>query len=93
MKDILSQDLSKYRVLVVGDSILDKYYYGEVNRISPEAPVPINHIIDIKNKLGGAANVANALSTLGLSFSIAWYASSSRLQVNVIGRVREEWSA
>jgi len=70
MKDILSQDLSKYKVLVVGDSILDKYYYGEVNRISPEAPVPINHIIEIKNKLGGAANVANALSTLGLNTSL-----------------------
>lgn len=70
MKSILSQDLSKYKVLVVGDSILDKYYYGEVNRISPEAPVPINHITKIKNKLGGAANVANALSTLGVNTSL-----------------------
>ena len=70
MKNILLQNLSEYKVLVIGDSILDKYYYGEVNRISPEAPVPINHIIEIKNKLGGAANVANALYTLGLNTSL-----------------------
>lgn len=70
MINLLNQDLSKHKVLVIGDSILDKYYYGDVNRISPEAPVPVNHVARIKNKLGGAANVANALCTLGLTTSL-----------------------
>lgn len=70
MKDLLLQNLKKYKILVIGDSILDKYYYGEVNRISPEAPVPINHVITVKNKLGGAANVANNLYNLGCQVSI-----------------------
>ena len=70
MKNLLNQNLNKYKVLVIGDSILDKYYYGNVKRISPEAPVPINHINKCVCKLGGAANVANILYTLGLNTSI-----------------------
>jgi len=53
------------KVMVVGDVMLDKYYYGEVNRISPEAPVPIAHITGEKETLGGAANVAHNLALLG----------------------------
>lgn len=67
---MLNYDLSHIRILVIGDSILDKYYYGEVNRISPEAPVPINHILKTEEKLGGAANVANSLRVLGCKVSI-----------------------
>ena len=46
------------RILVVGDVILDKYFFGEINRISPEAPVPVVNIIEQVEKLGGAGNVA-----------------------------------
>ena len=53
--------------------MLDKYYYGEVTRISPEAPVPITHVQSIKETLGGAANVAHNLALLGCSTSIAGY--------------------
>ena len=53
------------RTLVVGDVMLDRYWHGEVTRISPEAPVPVVHIQREENRLGGAANVALNLKTLG----------------------------
>lgn len=64
---------AKCNILVVGDVMLDKYYYGEVNRISPEAPVPITHVTSQKETLGGAANVAHNLARLGCRTSIAGY--------------------
>ncbi len=53
------------RILIVGDIILDHYLYGNVERISPEAPVPIVRIEAEEYKLGGAANVANNIISLG----------------------------
>jgi rfaE bifunctional protein kinase chain/domain len=53
------------RVLVVGDVMLDRYWHGEVSRISPEAPVPVVHIRREESRLGGAANVALNIKTLG----------------------------
>jgi D-beta-D-heptose 7-phosphate kinase/D-beta-D-heptose 1-phosphate adenosyltransferase len=53
------------RVLVVGDLMLDRYIYGTVSRISPEAPVPIVRVRDEKNMPGGAANVARNVQALG----------------------------
>ena len=53
------------RILVVGDVMLDRYWHGEVARISPEAPVPVVHIQREENRLGGAANVALNIRTLG----------------------------
>lgn len=53
------------RVLVVGDVMLDRYWHGEVSRISPEAPVPVVLIRREENRLGGAANVALNIKTLG----------------------------
>ena len=61
------------KVLVAGDVMLDKYYYGEVNRISPEAPVPITHVMRTKETLGGAANVAHNLALLGCQTDIAGF--------------------
>ena len=52
-------------VLVVGDSMLDRYWLGDVNRISPEAPVPIISVIDEEYRLGGAANVAKNIASVG----------------------------
>jgi D-beta-D-heptose 7-phosphate kinase / D-beta-D-heptose 1-phosphate adenosyltransferase len=62
------------RVLVVGDCMLDTYSFGEVNRISPEAPVPVFLEGRTESKAGGAANVALNLSGLGLNVSLfgAW---------------------
>jgi len=53
------------RILVIGDLILDKYIFGEVDRISPEAPIPIVKVLKEKYIPGGAANVAANISTLG----------------------------
>lgn len=53
------------RILVVGDIILDHYLWGKVNRISPEAPVPIVHVQSETFQLGGAANVLNNIRALG----------------------------
>jgi rfaE bifunctional protein kinase chain/domain len=53
------------RVLVVGDVMLDRYWFGEVSRISPEAPVPIVKIGRAEERPGGAANVARNAAALG----------------------------
>ncbi len=53
------------RVLILGDVMLDSYWYGPVERISPEAPVPVVHVADELNRLGGAANVALNITALG----------------------------
>jgi rfaE bifunctional protein kinase chain/domain len=58
------------RILVVGDVMLDRYWFGEVNRISPEAPVPIVRIDHREERLGGAANVARNLTALGMKASL-----------------------
>jgi D-beta-D-heptose 7-phosphate kinase / D-beta-D-heptose 1-phosphate adenosyltransferase len=58
-------------VLVVGDLMLDRYLWGTVERISPEAPVPVIHLTDETERLGGAANVAANLAGLGVDTLIA----------------------
>ena len=57
--------LAGARVLVVGDVMLDRYWFGDVNRISPEAPVPVVHVQKQEDRLGGAANVARNAVALG----------------------------
>ena len=56
--------LSEARVLVVGDVMLDRYYQGDTQRISPEAPVPVVRVSKIEDKAGGAANVARNIAHL-----------------------------
>lgn len=58
-------DTSKARVLVVGDVMLDRYWFGEVSRISPEAPVPVVKVERSEERPGGAANVARNIAALG----------------------------
>ena len=57
--------LKRARVLVVGDVMLDRYWFGEVNRISPEAPVPVVKFSRSEERPGGAANVARNAAALG----------------------------
>jgi len=63
-------DLSSARVLVVGDVMLDRYWFGEVERISPEAPVPVVKIARTEERPGGAANVARNAAALGASLTL-----------------------
>jgi len=58
-------DTSKARILVVGDVMLDRYWFGDVSRISPEAPVPVVKVERTEERLGGAANVARNIAALG----------------------------
>jgi len=58
------------KILVVGDVMLDEYLWGKVRRISPEAPVPIVRVLDKTFNLGGAANVAQNLLSLGVKVGI-----------------------
>ena len=58
------------RVLVVGDAMLDRYWYGAVDRISPEAPVPVVRVTRTEERIGAAANVAYNIVTLGAQASL-----------------------
>ncbi len=60
----------KTRILVVGDVILDKYLFGEIDRISPEAPVPVVNVKEEVEKLGGAGNVARNAVHLGAQITL-----------------------
>lgn len=64
------QDLAQCRVLVVGDVMLDRYWHGAVERISPEAPVPVVRVSREEERLGGAANVALNVKTLGAQVTL-----------------------
>ena len=67
---IPKEQLAAARVLVVGDVMLDRYWYGAVDRISPEAPVPVVRITREEERNGGAANVAYNVVTLGAQSSL-----------------------
>ncbi len=63
--DHLFDDFAQLRVLIVGDVMMDAYVWGRVERISPEAPVPVVRVNRRENRLGGAANVALNVQALG----------------------------
>lgn len=59
------EQFAKTRLLVVGDVMLDRYWFGDTHRISPEAPVPVVQVGKVDERLGGAANVARNVAALG----------------------------
>ena len=59
------EQLAAARVLVVGDAMLDRYWHGSVDRISPEAPVPVVRVVREWGLPGGAANVSRNIAALG----------------------------
>ena len=59
------KSLSPLKILVAGDLMLDRYWFGDVSRISPEAPVPVVKIGKVEERLGGAGNVARNVSSIG----------------------------
>ena len=78
MKELLQQ-IKGLRVLVIGDVMLDRYVIGEVNRISPEAPVPVLAVSEERSVAGGAANVALNLRSLGAAVEvIGWFGEDER---------------
>lgn len=71
IREFLQKKVTDCRILVVGDVMLDRYFFGDVQRISPEAPVPVNRIERKRDTLGGAANVAHNLARLGAKVTLA----------------------
>ena len=68
--DQLFIDFSKLKVVIIGDVMLDTYWWGQVDRISPEAPVPVVSLLRKEHRVGGAANVALNTVALGAQTSI-----------------------
>jgi D-beta-D-heptose 7-phosphate kinase/D-beta-D-heptose 1-phosphate adenosyltransferase len=66
----LLNGVARLRVAVIGDVMLDRFVFGVVDRISPEAPVPVVHVRDEQERLGGAANVAANVAALGSSVTL-----------------------
>lgn len=69
--DINIPNFNQIKVLVVGDVMLDRYWYGDTSRVSPEAPVPIVHVGQHEERPGGAGNVALNLAALGAQVTAA----------------------
>src|SRR5213595_3789417 len=65
--EALSDAISRRTVLCVGDLMLDEFVYGEVSRISPEAPAPVIAVQRSQTDIGGAGNVARNVASLGAS--------------------------
>ena len=62
--------LNAARVIVAGDAMLDRYWFGDAERISPEAPVPVVRVTRTEERLGGAANVAINIAAVGAHSSL-----------------------
>jgi D-beta-D-heptose 7-phosphate kinase/D-beta-D-heptose 1-phosphate adenosyltransferase len=83
-------EFKKQKLLIIGDLILDRYIWGKVNRISPEAPVPIVEVTDENFLLGGASNVANNIASLGGQTSIIGVAGNDRAGEILIKMLQEK---
>lgn len=77
------------RILVVGDIMLDRYWFGEVDRISPEAPVPVVRVARREDRLGGAANVARNIAALGAQVSLMGIVGADEAGARVRSLIRE----
>jgi len=66
----LLKKIARRRLLVIGDVMLDHYFWGDATRISPEAPVPVVNVFNATDTVGGAANVANNIAALGAAAEI-----------------------
>lgn len=84
MQEIVFKPSETAKVLVVGDIILDQYIYGETNRISPEAPVPVVRVQDTEERAGGAANVAVNISTLGVAVQILGFTGNDEYATKLL---------
>ncbi len=84
------EKLPSLKILVVGDIILDRYLHGKVERISPEAPVPIVEVEREELRLGGAGNVANNLVSLGVQTYITGVVGDDRAGDQLLSMLKEK---
>src|SRR5438105_14867743 len=80
---------ARKRVAVIGDAMLDVYLRGDVNRISPEAPVPVVRVTERKLALGGAANVAQNVLAIGAECELVCAVGADREGEQVRSMLRE----
>ncbi|MFH1604255.1 MAG: D-glycero-beta-D-manno-heptose-7-phosphate kinase [Pseudomonadota bacterium] len=83
-------DLSKARLLVVGDVMLDRYWFGDVSRISPEAPVPIVRVERTEERPGGASNVARNATALGARVTLLSVVGDDEAGARLLQLVEDE---
>lgn len=83
MRHFPKEAISHARILVVGDIMLDRYWFGEVERISPEAPVPVVRVVKREDRLGGAANVARNIVALGAHATLAGFVGEDEAATSV----------
>jgi rfaE bifunctional protein kinase chain/domain len=83
-------DFSRARVLIAGDVMLDRYWFGDVSRISPEAPVPVVHVKRTEERPGGAANVARNITALGGHATLLAVVGDDEAAASLEKLVREE---
>jgi rfaE bifunctional protein kinase chain/domain len=84
------ETLCRARVLVVGDAMLDRYFFGDVERISPEAPVPVVRVTREEARLGGAANVALNVKSLGAGVTLITVVGNDEPAVRLQGLLQEK---
>lgn len=76
-------------ILVIGDAMIDRYWFGDCSRLSPEAPVPVVAVTKIEDRMGAAANVTNNISSMGCSamglYSSSFY-SDPIVKLRIVGR-------
>lgn len=77
-------------IIVVGDIMLDEYLWGDVRRISPEAPVPVVHVESVSRRLGGAANVVQNLQKLGIKPLLVSVCGQDENAKNLISILEEQ---
>lgn len=87
--DALIERFSRVHLLVIGDVFLDEYLFGEVERVSPEAPVPVVHVSREARALGGAGNVARNVLALGGSCSLASVIGADDAGQRVVALIEE----
>src|SRR6478672_479364 len=75
----LVENLPRNRIVLVGDFMMDRYLYGNAERLSPEAPVPVLHFQNEEFRLGGAGNVAGGLAALNAEVRIVGVAGDDEM--------------
>jgi len=89
LMEVVANGFGQPKVLVVGDLMLDKYVWGEVERISPEAPVPVLRTAKRSEQPGGAANVAMNLAGLGAQVTVVGFGGGDEDQCTLDSLLRE----
>lgn len=88
----MTLDIDKFqgrRILVIGDLMIDEYIWGEVDRISPEAPVPVVRAKERSHTLGGSGNVINNLVALGANVSAVGVVGSGKIGRQLLNRLND----